>query len=54
MMKRVEFKNNKGQKLRGFVHVPKKSNGIAIVALHGFPGEMNSKRLRRTGSISQN
>jgi len=32
----VEFKNNKGITLRGFVHEPKKYD-TAIIKLHGFP-----------------
>ena len=49
MIKAVEFKNNQGLTLRGFVHAPKKYD-TAIIHLHGFPGSMarTAKRMCRT------
>ncbi len=37
IIKAAEFKNNRKQLLRGFVHVPEKYRA-AVIFLHGFPG----------------
>jgi len=56
-MRPVEFKNNKRQTLKGFVHEPKKYD-TAVVHLHGFPGTMDksAKRmceaLRKSGILA--
>jgi len=53
MIQRIEFKNRKGLTLRGFIHQPKKYN-TAIVFLHGFPGDCNSKTsLRRARTFEK-
>ena len=37
MISNIEFKNKRGLKLRGFIHVPRHYS-TAVVFLHGFPG----------------
>jgi pimeloyl-ACP methyl ester carboxylesterase len=39
MLKPIKFKNNRGEFLRGIIHVPKKYD-TAVLFLHGFPGSM--------------
>ena len=47
MIHSIYFKNQKGQKLRGFIHEPKKFD-TAIIVLHGFPGTCTGKRVTGT------
>lgn len=42
MIEKIEFKNQKKETLRGFIHKPK-SYKDAVVLLHGFPGSCNGK-----------
>ncbi len=47
MIKKVSFKNSKGQKLRGFVHIPRfRKKETAVVFLHGFPGSCTGTAAR--------
>ncbi|MBR9705248.1 alpha/beta hydrolase [Candidatus Pacearchaeota archaeon] len=48
MIKQIQFKNNKKQTLRGYIHIPKKYN-TAIVYLHGFPGSCRGTSPPRVG-----
>jgi dipeptidyl aminopeptidase/acylaminoacyl peptidase len=47
MIKKISFKNQKGQTLRGFVHVPKQYD-TAFIVLHGFPGSCTGSRVPKT------
>jgi len=47
MEKKIEFENSDGLTLRGFVNEPKNYKGIAIVYLHGFPGNCNGSTAPR-------
>ncbi|MCD6403584.1 MAG: alpha/beta fold hydrolase [Nanoarchaeota archaeon] len=38
MEKRVEFRNEKGEKLVGVLHVPEKEEGEGIILVHGYTG----------------
>ncbi len=58
MLKKVQFKNNKKQTLRGFVHVPRKYKNsakktTAIVYLHGFPGHCSGTAARFCGLLAK-
>ncbi|MFH1648963.1 MAG: alpha/beta fold hydrolase [Candidatus Woesearchaeota archaeon] len=52
MSEAISFKNNKGQVLKGFVHVPRKKADIGVLILHGFPGCMCSGRKRLAGALT--
>jgi pimeloyl-ACP methyl ester carboxylesterase len=51
MVKAVEFKNNFGLTLRGYVHEPKKYD-TAVIHLHGFPGSMARTARRMCTALS--
>ncbi len=47
MIRKISFKNQKGQTLMGFIHEPKRYD-TAILTLHGFPGSCTGKRVSRS------